>query len=224
MITSAIMLITIVLMGGGGIAAALAKGKELQLLVVMAVIAAAILVSDLVRHLARLRGQRYRQDIKRLANPSHAFVPDDDTGAARGEAHADEHLIAPLSKRPCLAWRVLGRHSRGDIDDGACVAKMQIRAADGTETELQGEHAWLDLPLTAKPDAVTIDEPFSAYLAQRGFDGTDLTLAEAILEQGDHVEVRAARANRVVTQAYRAAEENFLQCSADRPAWIKKLT
>lgn len=126
-----------------------------------------------------------------------------------GRVRAREILIAPLSQRPCVAWRLVGEGKHGRIDD-----------ARGTRFELVGEHGEPELDVDATIASLDLrgpayepgiipppDDELAAWLRARGADPRPeaLTLRELILEEGARIEVIGSTRRETRADGYRGS-------------------
>jgi hypothetical protein len=147
-----------------------------------------------------------------------AFVPADadaselcaGRGRVTGVAHAGEReLIAPLSGKPCIAFRIVGQMAGVEIDD-ALAAPMFLESEQGG-VALRAQRWLVALPVKARTSS--FDEEartrLRRFIVSRGlrFD-PDLEIGEAILDDGDRIEAWGALAMSTVP-TYRDRQETF---------------
>jgi hypothetical protein len=107
----------------------------------------------------------------------------------RGVVRARGRLVAPLSGRECIAYRLVGEGRHGLLDD-ALGGRFEVVLSDGSSVEVDGSVGTFDLPISEEPlrSLETTSPELDAWLAARGADRT-VRVRESILEGGDLVEV-----------------------------------
>ncbi|HVK67651.1 MAG TPA: hypothetical protein VM694_24365 [Polyangium sp.] len=116
-------------------------------------------------------------------------------------------LVAPLSGKPCLAFRLVGRIDDLLLDDGEAVGMTLVDRAESVE--VRGERFALAL---GKPEerarslAPEAAARMAAFLAARGLQAEPrmVDLAESCVREGDEIEAwGTARQERMAGEGYR---------------------
>jgi len=141
------------------------------------------------------------------------------TGVVQGDAT----LVAPLSGRRCIAYRLVGRVGDDEVDD--TVAATLDVALDNPDAELDLTGAIFELP-TPAPDRTEVGPVLAPILAplvvvsDDDIRGREAHLAEAVLAPGDRVEVEGRRDVRAVPDGYRGHKQT-LRLAVHGPAPLR---
>lgn len=145
-------------------------------------------------------------------------------GIARSEGDA---LIAPISGRRCLAYRLTGSAGALLVDDGATTT-FAVRTSEGDVLVRKGT-AFVALPPATT--TVELDEEqrarAAAFLAARSlpFDAGDLELGESVLLEGEPVVVHGAEHTEAAPGAdYRSVTTRRVLDDADGPILIERVS
>ncbi|MFW6050100.1 MAG: hypothetical protein ACODAU_02930 [Myxococcota bacterium] len=111
----------------------------------------------------------------------------------RGRVRAGSPLRSPLEGLPCVAWRVAGEGPVGDVDD-ALAAPFELVTDDGRTIRVLPSPATVAVELDARPRPVKPSPELARFLQERGVypERGPVTLAEAVLKDGDRVVVEGA--------------------------------
>ena len=127
-------------------------------------------------------------------------------GTVRGESS----LVAPLSGRACVAYRLVGRVGDDAIDDAAVSGSFEIELDEpDAKLELDGICFELPAPSPERTEVGPVLAPLLSPLLAIGEDGVRgarADLAEAILVPGDRVEVEGHREARTAPDGYRGTK------------------
>jgi hypothetical protein len=134
----------------------------------------------------------------------------------RVEARGGEVLASPITKRPCVAWRLSGDGDHGAIDDARGM-RFTVRLEGGDAIEVDATVASIDLPFEDDPGELAADGEIASWLAARGVvsPGTPHAFREARLQHGDRVEVEGAPRREARAAGYRGSEVSTVL--VDRP-------
>ncbi len=141
--------------------------------------------------------------------------PRSDVEVIRGRVRIVEAAIAPLSSRPCAAFRITGTAHGGVVDDAGGGVFDVVR--DGEEpVRIALGPATVDLPIEVAPVPVDPTAALARFLDQRGVSGSlgPATLAEAVLVEDDPVEITAVIESTTRPSGYRSTEP--LRVARDR--------
>jgi hypothetical protein len=173
-----------------------------RVLVVLGVSAAGVLLTDLCRLLhIQITEDAAKPAVLRLPGP-----PATNDGATRtmpGRVQAVETLEAPLSGERCVGFRIAGEHALGPIDDGRCLS-FTLVADTGDPLPVEVGQAWLDLPLSGASRSAALGGALGDFLRPRGFAAKHAELDEALLRDGDRVEVTGRVETRLRAEGYRS--------------------
>ena len=196
------------LVGGAGltIAAAAATQGILALAEIALAIGLPLVISGFLmwpRDRAKLARKPDAPELRYRALESPVVRESAERVSELGRVRARGTITAPISGRPCVAWRLVGEGPRGPIDDARGVPFVLVAEDGGPEVEVDATIASIDLPV---PDAEPLvlqdpDAELAAWLRARGADpaaGT-VVVREAILEEGAAIEVIGT--SRRVTRA-----------------------
>ncbi len=106
----------------------------------------------------------------------------------RGRVRCAHPLTAPITRRACVAFRLLGHAPFGPVDD-ARLAPFEVVTDEGP-VQLEGTAATVALENFGKPLTLKLkDQPIVDFLQPRGLclAAGEATLEEAILRVGDEV-------------------------------------
>jgi len=121
----------------------------------------------------------------------------------RGRVRARAALPSPLAGAPCVAWRLVGGTPSSAIDDGGG-ASFEVIADDGRVAEVALGAAVIALAVEAAPRPVEPGPALTEFLAARAVArGEPLRLAEAVLRDGDPVEIEGRAEGAVRPEGYR---------------------
>lgn len=136
---------------------------------------------------------------------------------ACGIARGDERLRAPLSRAPCLAWRLYGEGPTGALDEaGATSFELEGDPEGGCEIDARAIGVALDpMPPPSLVDAP--DPPLIELLARLFAYPTEgpLHLAEVVLRAGDPVRAHGWAEQAARADGYRGARA--VRRFVDRP-------
>nr|MDQ3037870.1 hypothetical protein [Myxococcota bacterium] len=127
----------------------------------------------------------------------------------QGRVRARATLVAPLSGRPCVAWRLVGEGPHGPIDDARAVPFMLTGEGGEADVEVDATIASIELAVpVAEP--VQLRDPsaeLAAWLRARGADPAvaPIFLREAILEEGAEIEVIGTSSRQTRADGYRGS-------------------
>jgi hypothetical protein len=124
--------------------------------------------------------------------------------AFTGRVLADRTLEAPLSRRPCVAFRVTGTSGPDRVDDAEAVP-FRLLADDGTSLVVNAPPARVRIATAATPAEPGARDRLRAFLTRRGLrSDADLRLAEGAIVPGDRVRVSGALSGGVLRDSTQA--------------------
>ena len=128
--------------------------------------------------------------------------PELDSVAVVGIAKGVETLVAPISGRPCLGWRVVGHGPAGPIDE-ADVIPFEVAVSEGT-VGVVADAASLRLNVGGASQS-TLHAAAIAELERRWTFPRHgrVRVRESILRSGDRVEVEGAPREELRREGYR---------------------
>lgn len=202
------------LAGGAGLtvaAAAAAKGMlalaEIGLAIGLPLAVSAFLLWP--RDRAKLATKPDAPELRYRALESPVVRATAERVSEHGRVRARGTLAAPISGRPCVAWRLVGEGPRGTIDDARGVPFTLVADDGEPEVEIDATIASIDLPLSdAEPIVLRDpDAELAAWLRARGADPAagEVTLREAILEEGAAIEVIGTSHRETRADGYRGS-------------------
>ncbi|MEM9192928.1 MAG: hypothetical protein AAGF12_27380 [Myxococcota bacterium] len=161
------------------------------------------------RGLAALLSRRERQPFE-LSPLDPDMVPAAKAIRVRGRIRSPNRLQAPLSGESCVAARVVGSTFGGTVDD-ALGQSFDLETEDGAIYKVDlgqdgaPSHVWIDLAVQDVPKPVDPSARLEGFLSRRGLFPSEgpLVLAEAVLRDGDLVEVQGVVEPQPVTEGYR---------------------
>ncbi|MDQ3035212.1 MAG: hypothetical protein M3Y87_22590, partial [Myxococcota bacterium] len=113
---------------------------------------------------------------------------------ARGTARGEERLRAPLSRTPCLAWRLYGEGPTGALDEAGATSFALDGDPEGP-CEIDADAIVVALALGEPPRVLDAPGPPLLELLARFFayptEGA-LRLGEVVLRAGDRAEIEGA--------------------------------
>jgi hypothetical protein len=130
--------------------------------------------------------------------------------AVRGRVHVVKPATSPVGGRRCAAWRIIGTGLSGAVDD-AGVGTFELRGEDGAvRARCETESAFVDVPVTGEPAEVRLTPELTEVLRARGAvpsRATSVRLAEAVIDEGDEVEVAGPVETAIVSDGLRGSSE-----------------
>jgi hypothetical protein len=172
-----------------------------HVLVVLGVACAGVLVTDLCRLLhIQIMEDAAKPAVLRLPGPP--ATSDGATRTVPGRVQAVETLGAPLSGERCVGFRIVGEHTLGPIDDGRCLS-FTLVADTGNPLPVEVGQAWIDLPPSGTKRTTMLEGSLGDFLGPRGFFAEKVELDEALLRDGDRVEVTGRVETRLRAEGYR---------------------
>jgi len=213
---------------GIGVLGALAA-LIVQLLAVGAVMTLAAALQGLLWLVRKVRGRTPipKPESEALARVTLGPLPALGSGAehwARGRVRVAAPILSPLGHVRCAAFRVVGEGPLGPVDDAGATT-FEIISDEGVARVELGE-ATVDVAVTDPPKAVRPDAPLQRFLTERGLllRPGPVRLAEAVLREGDEVEVAGTPASEVEADGYRAAQTvTVLRELPGTPLLVRKL-
>jgi len=126
----------------------------------------------------------------------------------RGHVHVRFSVRAPLSGRPCAAWRVMGKGPSGPIDD-AGLGGFDVHLDGRAVARVEAAWGFVDLGPMEAPTTRIPDDALADFLRPRGRlpQGAACALSEAVLVEGDEVEVRGVADVELITDGMRESHE-----------------
>jgi len=138
--------------------------------------------------------------------------------AVVGRVEADALLEAPLSGRPCVAFRLCGT-ARGDRVDDAAAVSFTVVTDGGERVRVLAPPARVEIATRATTPEAGAGERLRAFLEERGLDPRDARVDEGRLVPGDRVYISGAPtvvADPAGPSGYRDAA--FIRALVDAPA------
>lgn len=142
----------------------------------------------------------------------------------RGRVRALEKMASPVSRTPCIAFRLVGETSAGAVDDGNAATFELVSGKDRYRVEM-GD-ATLDIPIGTAPSLQSVEPDLQEFLARRGLfpERGPVQLSEALVTDGDLVEVEATIDERLANEGYRHSETVcVLEDRPDAPLIVRRL-
>lgn len=132
----------------------------------------------------------------------------------RGKVRAQQTILSPLTRTPCVAWRLIGTAGAMPLDDGRAVPFTLLVGRD--ELEVDATIATLELEPDADARILSHDPELARWLAARGIDPSgELSVREAIAADGDELEVVGTVGIQARADGYRGHSSR--EVIADRP-------
>jgi hypothetical protein len=131
--------------------------------------------------------------------------PPSNVRRVRGRARARASRMSPLAGRPCVAFRLVGTSMGGHVDDAGYV-DFDVVPDDGTSAvRVAGEAASFDLMVAEPSHVAAPSQALVDFLADRGLFplAGPLHLSEALLVDGERVEVVGVVAEEGASEGYR---------------------
>jgi hypothetical protein len=128
-----------------------------------------------------------------------------------GHVHVVRAVTSPLGGRACAAFRLTGIGPGGLIDD-AEVGVFDVMRVGRAVARVDGAHALVDLGAMPAVTPRAVDGRLVDFLRARGDlpDGAGCALAEAVLLEGDPVEVAGAATVEIVASGPRETHEQLV--------------
>lgn len=138
-------------------------------------------------------------------------VPLDAVECAALETPHGQPFVAPLSGQPCFAFRLVGE-ADGQLVDDADATSFAVITEDKKRCVVSSADVVVQLPAEGTIRA----ENARGFLQKRGLPERKLSLAEAILREGDRVRLVGRRTDlRVGAAGYRGDERRMLLDAGD---------
>lgn len=150
------------------------------------------------------RGAAERRELQRIPQITLMDPTADarvEAGSWTGTAHGEDPLRSPLTRTPCLGWRIVGSGPAGAIDE-AELADFELRSGDEL---LRVEGGRGSIALAPAGPLVVATASMTAYLDARFAHAAHgpIRVREAVLRSGDAVVVTAHASEELAPDGYR---------------------